>query len=63
MAAAAFSLRLMRMMAVVFAAAARYFAVATFRIVGGRFLDVERFLGVFMRSAGAALADARWRLC
>jgi hypothetical protein len=49
------------MMAVVFAAAPGYFAVAALRIVGGRFLDMKRLLGVLMRSARAALANARRR--
>jgi len=63
MGAATFSFRIMSMVAIAFAAAAGYFAVPALRIVGRRFLDVERLLGVFMRSAGSALADARGRLC
>jgi hypothetical protein len=63
MRAAALSFRVMSMMAIVFAAASGYFAVPALRIVGRRFLNVERLLGVFVGCAGAALADARWRLC
>jgi hypothetical protein len=63
MGTAAFSFRLMRVVAIVFAAAPGYFAVPAPRIVGRRFLDVERLLGVFMRSTRAALADARRGLC
>ncbi len=63
MGTAAFSFRVMSMMGIVFAAAAGNFAVAALRIVGGRFLDVKRLLGVLMRSARATLADAGRRLC
>jgi hypothetical protein len=63
MGAATFSFRFMAMVAIVFATTARYFAVPALRIVGRRLLDVERLPGVFMRSARAALADARRRLC
>jgi hypothetical protein len=63
MGTAAFSFRVMSMMAVVFAAAAGYFAVPALRIVGRRFLGVERLFGVLMRSARTALADTRRCLC
>jgi hypothetical protein len=63
MGTATFSFRVMSMMAVVFAATTGYFAVPALRIVGRRFIDVEWFLGILMRSAWTALADARWRLC
>jgi len=51
------------MMVVPFAAASRYPAVPALRVGGRRFLDVERLLGVFVRSARATLADARRRFC
>jgi len=54
---------MMSMMAIVFAAASGYLAVPALWIVARRFLDVERLLGVFVRSPRAALADARRRLC
>jgi hypothetical protein len=63
MGTAAFSFCMMSMMAVVLAATTGYFAVPTLRIVGRRFIDVERLLGFLVRSARPALADARWRLC
>jgi len=63
MRAATLSFRVMSMMAVVFAAAAGHFAVAALWIVGRRFVDVERLLGVLVRSARATLANARRRLC
>ena len=63
MSAATFSFRVMGMVGVVLAAAAGNFAVAALRIVGGRFLDVKRLLGVLMRSARATLANAGRRLC
>jgi hypothetical protein len=53
----------MSVVAIAFAATSGYFAVPTLRIVGRRFLDVERLLGVFVGSARPALADARRRLC
>ena len=62
MGTAAFSFRVMSMMAIVFAAAG-YFAVPALRIVGRRLADMQRLLCVLMRSARAALADAGWRLC
>jgi hypothetical protein len=62
MGTAAFSFCMMSMMAVVLAATTGYFAVPTLRIVGRRFIDVERLLGFLVRSARPALADARWRL-
>jgi hypothetical protein len=62
MGTATFSFRVMSMMAVVFAATTGYFAVPALRIVGRRFIDVERLLGFLVRSARPALADARWRL-
>jgi len=63
MSAATFSFRVMSMMGIVLAAAAGNFAVAALRIVGGRLLEVKRLLGVLMRSARAALANAGRRLC
>jgi len=51
MGSAAFSFRVMGMMAVAFAAASRYPAVPALRIVGREFFDVEWLLGVFVRSA------------
>jgi hypothetical protein len=63
MGATTFSFSVMSVMAVVFAAATGDFAVPALRIVGRRFIDVERLLGILMRSAWPALADARWRLC
>jgi hypothetical protein len=63
MGSAAFAFRVMCVMAVAFAAASRYLAVPALRIVGRRLLDMERLLGVFVRSAWAALADARRRFC
>jgi len=63
MGTAAFSFRVMSMMAIVFAAAAGYFAVPALRIVGWRLVDMQRLLCVLMRSARAALANAGWRLC
>jgi len=64
MRATALSFRSMGVMAVVFAAAAGHFAMPTpWVVVGGRLVDVERLLGVLMRSARAALANARRRLC
>jgi len=63
MSAAALSFRVMGMMAVVLAAAARHFAVAALRIICRQFVDVERLLGILMRGARAALANARGRLC
>jgi hypothetical protein len=63
MGSAALAFRLMGMMAILFAAAAGYFAVPALRIAGRRFLDMERLLGVFVRSPWAALSDARGRLC
>ncbi len=63
MGTAAFSFRVMSMMAVVFAAAAGYLAVPALRIIGRRFVDVKRLLCVLMRSTRAALADAGRRLC
>jgi hypothetical protein len=62
MSAATLSFRVMSMMGIVFAAAAGNFAVAALRIIRRRFVDVERLLGVLMRSARAALANARRRL-
>ena len=61
--AAALSFRVMGVMAIAFAATSGYFAAPTLRIVGWRFLDVERLLGVFVGSARPALANARRSLC
>jgi len=51
------------MMAIMFAAAAGYLAVSALRVVGRRFLNMQRRLGILMRSPGTALTDARARLC
>jgi len=63
MGTAAFSFRVMSMMAIVFAAAAGNLAVPALLIVGRRLVDVQRLLGILVRSARAALANAGWRLC
>jgi len=63
MGSTALSFRVMSMMAVPFAAASRYLAVPALWIVGRRFIDVERLLGVFVRGARTALADTRRRFC
>jgi hypothetical protein len=63
MSAAALSFRVVSMMGIVLTATARHFAVAALRIVGRRLADAKRCLGVLMRSARAALANARRRLC
>jgi hypothetical protein len=63
MSTAAFPFLVMSMMAVVLAAASRYFTVPALRIIGRRFLDAERLLGVLVRSPRAALANARGSLC
>jgi hypothetical protein len=60
--ATALSFRMMSMMGIVFATAAGYLAVAALRIVSRRFLNVQRLLGVLMRSTRTALANARGRL-
>jgi hypothetical protein len=63
MCTAALSFCDMSMMAIAFTTAAGYLAAPALRIVGRRFLDVERLFGVFVRSPRPALADARRRLC
>jgi len=62
MGATAFAFRMMGMVTIVLATAAGHFAVPALRIVGRRFVDAKWRLGVFMRSARAALPDAGWRL-
>jgi hypothetical protein len=60
---AAFSVRMMGMMSVVFTAAAGHFAVPALWIIGRRFADVKWLPGALVGSARAALANARRRLC
>jgi len=63
MGATALSFRVAAMMAIVLATAAGHFAVSALWIVGRWFFDLKRRLGVLVRSAWAALADASRRLC
>ena len=55
MCAPALALRLVAVMAIVLTTAARYLAVLAMGVIGRRFPDFERRLGVFMRCAGFSL--------